>query len=239
MTALNISIRKKQFAGNPLATFENFEFQLRTGEIASLIGPSGIGKSTLLNILAGLDRDFVGNVDIAPDKTVGIVFQTPRLMPWLSVEENIALVCKVKDTTRIQSMIEQVGLAGHEKKFPAQLSGGMQRRVSLARAFINRPALLLLDEPFVSLDEPSANRLRTLLLDLWEQDTPSVLYVTHDLREAITMADRLIFLGGQPAQQIAERPIELSRPRALQDKNVGRILESVLQQSPDILSGKL
>ena len=240
MSGVSVRIHRKQFAGNPQPTFEDFCFDVESGEIVAVVGPSGIGKSTLLSILAGLDRDFEGDSGDAQSNGIGMVFQTPRLMPWMTLTENIELVCS-KDTggERVSGVIHEVGLAGHEKKFPAQLSGGMQRRAALARAFVNRPPLLLLDEPFVSLDEPSANRLRGVLSRLWQKDRPAVIYVTHDLREAITMSDRVVFLGGHPAEIILEQAVELPRPRELQGREVAGILETMMHEYPQILSGRL
>lgn len=237
MSGVSTSIRRKQFEKDQTTVFEDFDFDLQPGEIVSLIGPSGIGKSTLLNILAGLDTDFDGQSSARKVESIGTVFQTPRLMPWLTVRENIELVCQKPLDSMINDILQQVELDGHDNKYPGELSGGMQRRASLARAFVNRPPVLLLDEPFVSLDEPSANRLRQLLIDLWQIDQPAVLFVTHDLREAITLGDKLVFLGEQPAKIVLEKTIEIPRPRSLQGSKVRSYLESLMQAHPDILSG--
>ena len=213
------------------------------------MGPSGAGKSTLLNIISGLDRDLDGEVQVdgqplhpggaATPVRIGFVFQEPRLMPWLTVLDNLLLVLdkEPQSVARCRHLLSEVGLAEVEHAFPSQLSGGMQRRVALARAFAVRPELLLMDEPFLSLDAPTAARLRDLLLTLWGELRPTVLFVTHHLREALALAERVLFLSRGPGRVVLEVPVHLARPRQLDDASVGELHDRLLAQYPDLLSG--
>ncbi len=197
---------------------ENIHFALQPGEFISLIGPSGCGKSTLLHIIAGLDKAFNGSISWqgghdTGDARLGYVFQNPRLLPWLSVRDNIALVLDnpVDHAHQIDALLEATGLSAISHFHPAHLTIGMQRRVALARAFIVQPTLLIMDEPFVSLDAPTARQLRHLLLNVWDTRPTTVIFVTHDLREATMLADRILFLSTSPARVIREVQVDISR----------------------------
>ena len=184
------------------------DLDVPAGEFLVLLGPSGCGKSTLLGIVGGLDRACAGAVsmDGAAPADLGFMFQEPRLMPWMSVLDNVLLV--VPDGVRAQArpraleLLRAMELGDVLDAYPGRLSGGMMRRVALARAFVNEPALLLMDEPFVSLDSPTANRLRAMLLAQWRRCGASVLFVTHDLREALALADRICFLSPSPGRVV-------------------------------------
>lgn len=239
MSGLSIRVREKRFSAHTPVVIEDLELSLSEGEFVCLIGPSGSGKSTLLSMIAGLDKHWQGEADLPDAAPPGYLFQEPRLMPWLTAAENVELVCVVPDRERTLAMLARVGLKDAADKYPAELSGGMQRRVAVARAFINRPPVLLLDEPFVSLDAPAANQLRRLLESLWQEIRPTVLFVTHDLAEAFAMGDRLVFLGRDPAHIIKELNIDLSRPRELTGNEVTHLLQGLLSEHPDILSGSL
>ena len=247
-TPLEVNIRRKRYPGTDLVAVEELRLTAQPGEFVAIVGPSGAGKSTLLNIVAGLDREMDGYVKMdgrslhaAGEKTarIGFVFQEPRLMPWLTVMDNLMLVMdKTTDSEqRVRQLLGEVGLADIEQSFPNQLSGGMQRRVSLVRAFAMHPELLLMDEPFLSLDAPTAARLRRLLLTLWAELHPTVLFVTHQLREALALADRLLFLSSSPGRVVLEVPVNLPRPRELEDAGVGELHDRLLVQHPDLLSG--
>ncbi len=217
MTALKIAIRHKPFARSDgeLNAIENIEIEIAANEFVAVLGPSGCGKTTMLQIAAGLDDDYTGTVEYAAglkDK-MAYVFQSPTLLPWRTVRRNIELVFSNPQdhAGTIASLLESVGLAGSEDIYPQQLSMGMQRRASLARAFVLRPQLLLMDEPFVSLDETLADRLRNLLITMLADNPASVLFVTHDWREALSLADRLIFLSPGPARITGELAVTLSR----------------------------
>ena len=196
--ALELILKRKIFTarteGHDHIALRDVTLQLPPGQFSCLIGPSGCGKSTLLNIINGLDPQFEGTLKLAQDAAparVATLFQTPRLMPWLTVLENVLLVLPAGADSRQRAveLLNQMGLEAVLNAYPSRLSGGMQRRVALARAFAIRPQILLLDEPFVSLDMPVANRLRELLLDMWQQHDSTVLFVTHDLREALALGN--------------------------------------------------
>ena len=223
MIRVEAKIKNKQYHECENAVLADLSLHCAAGEFISLIGPSGAGKSTLLNILGGLDQDFQGEVAFITsegererkDCRLAYLFQEPRLMPWLSIRENIALV-RESDRNYQQSiteLLEEVELASVADSFPLQLSGGMQRRVALARALAIEPEIILMDEPFVSLDEPTANRLRDELLQRWQKTRASIIFVTHNLDEAIRLSDRLIFLSTHPASVIRSETIDIPRPR--------------------------
>ncbi|MGF1563123.1 MAG: ABC transporter ATP-binding protein [Geminicoccaceae bacterium] len=201
---MRIAIRDKTFP--PLAAsparpvLRDVCIELRRGERVMLFGPSGCGKTTTLNIAAGLDRAFAGKVDLAGAR-IGYVFQEPRLLPWLSALDNVRLpLTRGQDSrTRAQRWLEAMGVGDAADVYPNRLSLGMARRVAMARAFAVQPDLLILDEPFASLDAALAVRLRHLLLDTLAAQGAALLGVSHDLDEAVMLADRLIVLGGVPA----------------------------------------
>ena len=188
----------------------------RNGFVA-LFGPSGCGKTTILNLLAGLDRDFEGEIERKPSDHIAYVFQEPRLLPWLTVEDNLKLVLDdgIDNTDLIDEWLGQMGLLDVRDVYANRLSLGMARRVALARAFVVRPRVLLMDEPFVSLDEPTAERLQHLLLETLDVHPAAVVFVTHSLREAITLADRIVFLTKSPSQieRIVEVPLDAAERR--------------------------
>jgi len=246
MTSLKVDIRKKVYA-NGCCAIENLAFAAQAGEFVAIVGPSGAGKTTLLNLIAGLDRNMDGSIAFhsgqgrqASPRT-SFMFQEPRLMPWLSVQQNLELVLapqsRAHQVTPLQDLLALVGLPGCGAMFPGQLSGGMQRRVALLRAFIVEPDLLLMDEPFQSLDAPTANQLRILLQDLWQRTCPTVLFVTHNLREALSLADRILFFSAQPARIILDLPVELQHPRSIEDLSVQKLHQSLLDQYPKLLGG--
>jgi len=185
---------------------------MAAGEVTALIGPSGCGKSTLMRILAGLDRDFEGSVHVPADGRVGMVFQEPRLLPWRSVEDNVRLATPNASEAEVAALFAALGLSDHRTHFPGELSVGLARRAALARAFAVRPTLLLLDEPFVSLDAPLARQLQRDLARLVESRGMITVLVTHDIDEAIALADRIFVLSPRPAHVVDE--IEVKAPRA-------------------------
>ncbi len=178
----------------------------------ALIGPSGCGKTTLLNRIAGLDGSFRGRIDLAPDRRLAYVFQEPRLLPWRTVEDNRRLVLDggEADDARVRAMLSEVGLTAASSLFASRLSLGMARRAALARAFVIEPSLLLLDEPFVSLDEHTVARLRLLLRKLLALHHTTAILVTHNLREAAMLARRLIVLSASPGRLIGDLGVPLS-----------------------------
>ncbi|WP_281502871.1 ABC transporter ATP-binding protein [Ancylobacter crimeensis] len=221
MTGLRVDIREKRFpavAGGPeRVIYRDFALEVASGAILMLLAPSGLGKTTLLNIIAGLDRDFIGSVrlDAAPGgrgrSRLSYAFQSPRLLPWRTVEENVALPLGEGDAARgaARAMLDAVGLLEQAGAYPERLSLGQQRRVALARAFVIEPDLLLMDEPFVSLDEAGAARLRDLLRRLLAVHPATVIFVTHDSREAVELGTRIVRLDGPPARIVKDIAINL------------------------------
>lgn len=193
------------------------------GEIVAMVGGSGCGKTTLLRLVAGLDAPSMGKIELdgmdlhEPSPDVGIIFQEPRLLPWLSVADNIgfgiAHLAKTEREERISSVLLRIGLAGYEKRWPRELSGGQAQRVAIARALVTKPKVLLLDEPFSALDAFTRASLHEHLLALWETERLSVLIVTHDVDEAITLADRIVVMQPKPGRIFTEIPVDLPRPR--------------------------
>lgn len=205
------------------------DFEIEAGEFVTVIGPSGCGKSTLLRLVGGLLEADQGRItvggqsprEVRSAKQFGLVPQSPALLPWRSVRENLTLLPglnkgqgrgQVADD-EIDQWLDAVGLASFADSLPAELSGGMQQRVSLARAFVLRPPILLMDEPFAALDEITRTQMRFLLLDLWRDTQATVMFVTHSIEEAVLLSDRVLVLSAGPGQVSAELRIELDRPR--------------------------
>ena len=215
---ISVDIHEKQYLGHAgaksVTALHNLQACVAPSEFCIITGPSGCGKTTLLNIIAGLDRDFAGTVrfEPIPAPKIGYVFQNPRLLPWRTVRENIALVLPHHGTSaKLDALLAEIGLADAADVYPTRLSGGMARRAALARAFAIAPDLLLMDEPFLSLDAAAADRLRGLLLRLVSTRPVTVLFVTHDLTEAVQLADRILVLSQAPGRVLAEMPITLPR----------------------------
>ena len=245
-SGIRIAIARKAFESPPAVALQGLTLTVGPGEFVAIVGPSGAGKTTLLNIVAGLDRRYEGDVVHAGgengtgDPRIAYVFQTPRLMPWLTALDNVRLVLPQEDGSveAAREILVEVGLEGYEEAYPGQLSGGMRRRVALARAFSVKPGLLLMDEPFASLDEPLAWRLRGGLHALWSRHRPTVLFVTHDLTEALSLADRVLFLSPRPGRVVWEQPVELPRPRGRDDSGVERLRAGLLARHPELLAGR-
>jgi NitT/TauT family transport system ATP-binding protein len=180
-------------------------------------------------MLAGLDRDWSGSLDLDRDHGIGFMFQEPRLMPWLTALDNLRLVCDDADAAR--QMLMAVGLDDALHKYPSQLSGGMQRRVALARSMLGQPQLLLMDEPFASLDRSTAQQCRQILLNCWEQQKTTILFVTHDMEEAVQLADRVLVLEGAPAMIADDIAIDIDRPRDMAAAPVRHLLQGLFRRS--------
>jgi len=212
---LDVAIKHKSFhaaTGGKLHVINGLALTLANGEVGALVGPSGCGKTTLLRIIAGLDREYEGTVQLPDHGKLGMVFQEPRLLPWRTLEQNVRLAAPEASDQGLDTLFKALGLDAHRHHYPGELSLGLARRVALARAFAVEPDLLLLDEPFVSLDDALAARLRDELAELVNRRPVTTLLVTHNVEEAIGLADRLFLLSPSPARVVAEVPIE--RPRA-------------------------
>jgi len=217
MRPLSVKIDEKVFpaVGDRPANhvLKDIAFDVEPGSFVIVTGPSGGGKSTMLNIIAGLDDDYAGKVDFGNHgQTVAFVFQSPRLLPWRTVYENIALALPPNDPrlANIPELLKRVGLTEAANAYPEMISLGMQRRVALARAFVLEPDILLMDEPFVSLDDPTAHALRELLVELWSRRPTTVLFVTHDRAEAVMLGTRILRLSAGPATIAEDVPVQLS-----------------------------
>jgi NitT/TauT family transport system ATP-binding protein len=211
---LDVSIKRKSYrsaSGGTIEVLRETAFTLKAGTVGALVGPSGCGKTTLLRIITGLDSDYTGTVHLPDHGKLGMVFQEPRLLPWRSVEQNVRLGAPEASDADLDALFVALGLAAHRRHFPGELSLGQARRVALARAFAVKPDLLVLDEPFVSLDAALAKRLQEELAALVTSRHITTLIVTHSIDEAIGLADRLFVLSASPARVIAEVPI--GRPR--------------------------
>jgi NitT/TauT family transport system ATP-binding protein len=226
-----VSIRgvTKQFANGVLA-IRGVDLDITDGEFLSLIGPSGCGKSTLLRILAGLAEPSGGSIDWQSpaqgldrqsQPALGFVFQDPTLMPWANVIRNVMLpltlagTAKSEASSRSAEMLALVGLKGFEHAYPRQLSGGMKMRVSIARALVTRPKILLMDEPFAALDEITRHKLNDDLLGLWWQHRFTAVFVTHSVFESVYLSQRIVVMAARPGRMVADLPIDASYPRDL------------------------
>jgi NitT/TauT family transport system ATP-binding protein len=218
---LDVHIRHKSFraaSGGKLHVLGDLSITLANGEVAAIVGPSGCGKTTLLRIIVGLDRDFEGSIRLPAHGKLGVVFQEPRLLPWRTVEQNVRLAAPDASDAVLTALFSTLGLGEHRRHYPGELSLGLARRVALARAFAVDPELLVLDEPFVSLDAALAERLRAGLIELVSRRPVTTLLVTHDIEEAAGLADRVFLLSASPARVLAEVPIEQQRGARTDDR---------------------
>lgn len=230
---LEVAIADKTYAGangEPVQAVKGLAFACAGDSCTALVGPSGCGKTTILKIIAGLDRDYEGEVmrgGAALERAhIGFVFQEPRLLPWRTVDDNIRLAAPDLAEAELARLLEETAIAEFRSRFPGELSLGLARRVSIVRALAAAPDLLLLDEPFVSLDEATAATLRALVARILEERTVTAILVTHDLREAVELADRIVTLTPRPARVQSERVIATPRAKrtaAFRKKLLGEI----------------
>ncbi|UMZ14879.1 ABC transporter ATP-binding protein [Pseudomonas sp. MPFS] len=226
------------------SVLEDFDLQLQVGEVVSVLGPSGVGKSSLLRVLAGLQSPHKGQVSLAgevlegPHPRVAVAFQDPSLLPWLNLEHNVAFgldfarqprLSARQRQERIDQAIADVGLEHARQRYPAQLSGGMAQRTALARCLARQPQVLLLDEPFGALDEVTRADMQQLLLKVIGQHRTSALLITHDIDEALLLSDRVLLLGNSPAHILGQWRIDLPAPRAERIEELGALRIEILK----------
>ncbi|HEY8447992.1 MAG TPA: ABC transporter ATP-binding protein [Thermomicrobiales bacterium] len=218
-----------------LSVLHQVNLEIAPGEFVAVLGPSGCGKSTLLRLIAGLDRPTSGEVTLGgrvvepADTRCAVVFQEPRLFPWKTVAANVAVGARrLPDRPSIATWLERVGLSGFGDSYPYQLSGGMAQRAALARALISRPGVLLLDEPFAALDALTRLQMQDLLLDVCSEVAPTVIMVTHDVDEALHLADRVVLMGPRPATVVRTLTVDRPRPRARGDAVLAAMRDEIL-----------
>ncbi|MDL5361593.1 ABC transporter ATP-binding protein [Halalkalicoccus sp. NIPERK01] len=230
-TKVGIEGVSKRYSGaqGPIQALDDVSFAVESGEFVCIVGPSGCGKSTLFRIVAGLEEASAGIVTLdgervrEPTTDMGIVFQEYHLFPWRTVEKNVAFgleqqgVSDPERERRVGELIDLVGLSGFEEAYPSDLSGGMKQRVAIARALAVDPAILLMDEPFGAVDAQTRARLQEELLEIWRETEKTVLFVTHDVSEAVTLADRVVVMGTEPGHVREIVGIDLPRPRERTD----------------------
>jgi NitT/TauT family transport system ATP-binding protein len=226
VAALNKIYRTRE--GDTIEALKNIDFNVADGEFVTIVGPSGCGKSTLLRILTGTLKRTSGTVTLrgrsvdGPSREIGVVFQAPVLLPWRTVLENVLLPIELqkrdrpKYEERARHYLELVGLKGFEGKYPNELSGGMQQRVSISRSLVHDPAMLLMDEPFGALDAMTREYMNIELLRIWSESRKTVLLVTHSIPEAVFLADRVIVMSPRPGRIAEIIPVDLPRPRRLE-----------------------
>ena len=239
--AVRIEALSKTFTGRrtgaQVEALRDVSLQIAPGEFVAFVGASGSGKSTLLKVIAGLVEPTSGRVEVdgtpvtRPRRGVGIMFQQPELFPWRTALDNALLPVDVRRARRpaaVQRAMETldlVGLAGFEYAYPRELSGGMQQRVALSRTLMADPTVMLMDEPFGALDELTRERLDVELLRIWERDRKTVLFVTHNIAEAVLLADRVVVLGSNPGRLVDIVPVDLPRPRTIETIRAPRFLD--------------
>ena len=245
---LQVNQVSKQFHGNGVTTraLDQVSFNVVAGEFVCILGPSGCGKTTILRSLAGLDMPSAGTIEWhglnGSALNLGMVFQEQSVFPWMTVAANIRFfierdsrfsASEVDDT--VSDLLQEVGLADFANFFPHQLSGGMRQRVAIARAFAHKPQVLLMDEPFVYLDYQTRLNIQQLLLQLWQRHAMTVMFVTHDIEEAVLLADRVIVMSAAPAVVKAEVPVPFERPRDLYALKQDMRLHHTVAELTDLL----
>ncbi|MFG1412203.1 ABC transporter ATP-binding protein [Xanthobacter sp. VTT E-85241] len=223
-----------------VTALSDVSFSVKRNELLCLLGPSGCGKSTLLNMIAGFDKPTTGTVKVdgqiiaAPGADRGVVFQQPNLMPWLPVWENVAFHLKLRGAQKAQRRheaqryIDLVGLTGFENHFPAELSGGMNQRVGIARALLMNPAVILMDEPFGALDEQTRMDMQNELISIWERHKGTIVFVTHGIDEALTLGTHVAVMSARPGRIAEIIPLDLPRPRDITSPRFNDVKRHIL-----------
>jgi NitT/TauT family transport system ATP-binding protein len=239
----NLRITYPRVGETPLEVVSGVTFDIGVGEFVAVVGPSGSGKSTILRVISGLLKPSGGSVQVdgaevtGPPPHVGFMFQKDALLPWLTVAKNVAVGCELAGTPpaerreRVKSLISLLGLGGFENAYPNSLSGGMRQRASLGRILAYEPSLMLMDEPFGALDYQTKITMGRELLRIWEAERRSILFVTHDIEEAVALADRVLVFSPRPARVVADYQVDLPRPRHLRalrsDPDFARLTEAI------------
>ena len=225
--------------GSHLRVLDNLDFQTAANDFICVIGPSGCGKSTMMDIIAGIEEPTTGSVTVGEpgvQTNIGFVFQDPRLLDWRTVRENLQYALKGKGVPesewddRIETYLELVGLSEFPEEYPRALSGGMKQRVAIARAMAIDPDIILMDEPFSNLDEITARQLRSDLVEIWQEEPKTILFVTHNALESAYLGNRVLVLSHRPTTIITEREIELDRPRDLSAPKLVAISEELVDR---------
>lgn len=242
MKTLKVENLSKEFVseqGNKITALDNLSFEVKDREFLCLLGPSGCGKTTLLRIIAGLDTPTGGSIrweNGTKSHDTGFVFQENALLPWRTVEKNISFGLEMQKKPaeekkeKVSKLIDMMKLKGFETSYPKELSGGMQKRVSIARALATDPDLLLMDEPFVSLDAQTRNVLQQELLRVWKETKKTIIFITHNVDEAVFLADRVIILTQRPSKIKSEATIDLKRPRDRTDAEFTELRKRILAE---------
>jgi len=232
--------------GKPTLALQATDLVIPKNDFVTILGPSGCGKSTLLRIIAGLDKPSTGTVTLegqsvkGPGADRGMVFQSYTLFPWLTIRQNVGFGLREKGVPEkqareiVDNYIDKVGLRGFENHWPKQLSGGMQQRTAIARALANDPKILLLDEPFGALDNQTRGLMQELLLGIWEREQKTVIFVTHDIEEAIFMATRVVTMTARPGKIKSITPVDIEHPRSYQVKASPEFSELRLKLTEEI-----
>jgi ABC-type nitrate/sulfonate/bicarbonate transport system ATPase subunit len=227
-------------ANQGLTVLDDINLTVKPGEFISVIGSSGCGKTTFLRLIVGLEKDYEGDILLdgkklnGPDRNRGVVFQDHRLLPWLTIEKNVGLGLKDaksgESRQAIQEHLELVGLKGFEKHYPHQLSGGMSQRAAIARALVNRPEILLLDEPLGALDALTRMYMHQELERIWKKEGITMIMITHDVEEAIVLSDKIVVMSSRPGTIKKIIPVPLARPRDRAGYDFVKIKEEVLAE---------
>ncbi|HJU17292.1 MAG TPA: ABC transporter ATP-binding protein [Stellaceae bacterium] len=253
--AIAVNTLTKRFlapdGGYEFTVLDRVSLTVEEGQFVSLVGPSGCGKSTLLNIIAGIERYDEGSVALAApsgraeaEPRIGYVFQSPRLLNWLTVQQNLEFVLEAQDIPRprwrslVAEYLDRVGLGGQERNYPLNLSGGMQQRVAIARALAIEPDILLMDEPFSHLDAITARKMRFDLVEILQRAKPTILFVTHDLSEAVFLSDHIYMMRTKPARIFRHVPVDIPRPRKPEDAMIFDLEKVLIREFFSVLEAK-
>ncbi len=246
-----IKIKEKYYINKhdkkKITALKNVDIKISANEFVCIVGPSGCGKTTLMNMIGGLISSndqiiFSKENSSFANQNFGYVFQSSRLLPWLNIKENIELVTKegADNKDRIENLLENFGLKEFENYYPKSISGGMRRKVSLARALINQPKVLLMDEPFISLDQPTSYNLYEVLLKYWKSNPITIIFITHNLKEAILLGDRIIFFSQRPGTVVFDHKVRIKKTSLnIDSKEVEVEYDKLTKKHPKLLDGLL